>query len=173
MFQISNVAMAAVKGKVRLWIEYALIGLLLVTAGFGAYNYVTRLKLDNKVTTLQGKVDKAQDELKQVEEINKQQSEALETIRNLNGVNDTMLQGLATDMEALRVRDRTTFTRLAALERSNEAVRKYLNTAVPTPVGCLLDRTCPDEDANGVPPAKRGAPAAVPAARAGAKPDQR
>lgn len=170
MFSLSDVAKATLKQKARLYIEYALIGLLLVTAGFGAYNYVTRLKLDNKVTTLQGKVETADARVALVEDVNRQQAETLETIRGLNGVNDTMLKGLAADMEALRVRDRTTYTRLAALEKSNEAVRKYLNTAVPAPVGCVLDRSCPDPDAGGV-PATNGRPAgAVRAAQPGGKP---
>lgn len=173
MFKLSDATMGVVRGKMQLWIGYALIAAVIVLGAVATYNYATRLKLDNKVTSLEGKVSAAEDRVKLVEEVNQQQAEALDTIRGLNDVNDTMLSGLAADMEALRVGDRTTFTRLAALEKSNEAVRQYLNTVVPAPVGCLLDRSCPDTGGNGVPPAERRPAAQVPAARAGPQQDKR
>lgn len=173
MFKLSDVTKATIMGKLQLWISYALIGAVIVLGCVAAYNYTTRLKLDTKVAGLQGKVESAENRVRLVEEVNQQQAQALDTIRGLNNVNDTMLKGIAADMEALRVRDRTTFTRLAALEKSNEAVRQYLNTVVPAPVGCVLDRSCPAEDGGGVPAAKRGAPAAVPASRTGAQQDKR
>lgn len=173
MFTLSDVTKATIKSKLQLWISYALIGAVIVLAGAAIYNYTTRLKLAADVATLDGKLTHAEDRLVLVESVNKQQAEALDTIKGLNDVNDTMLSGLAADMEALRVRDRTAFNRLAALEKSNEAVRKYLNTAVPAPVGCVLDRTCPDADADPVPATNSGPSTRVPAARAGAQPDKR
>lgn len=163
----------ALKTKAQLYIGYALIVAVMALGVLAIYNYSMRLKLDTKVATLQGKVTSAEDRVALVEEVNQQQNEALETIRGLNSVNDVMLKGMATDMEALRIRDRTTFTRLAALEKSNEAVRKYLNTVVPDPVGCLLDRTCADTDGYGVPEAERRPAVAVPAPGVGAKQNKR
>lgn len=173
MFKLSDAMKGTIKGKLQLWISYALIAAVIVLGAVATYNYVTRLKLDTKVTSLEGKVSAAEGRVKLVEEVNQQQAEALDTIRGLNNVNDTMLSGLAADMEALRVRDRTTFTRLAALEKSNEAVRQYLNTVVPAPVGCVLDRSCPDTDANHVPATERRPAAQVPTARAGPQPNKR
>lgn len=166
MVKVLEMVKGAAKGKARLWLEYALIAGLLILAGVAAFNYVTRLKLDTRVATLEGKVTTAENRVKLVEEVNEQQKQALETIQGLNSVNDTMLAGLAADMEALRVRDRSAFDRLAALEKSNEAVRKYLNTVVPAPVGCLLDRTCADADGNGLPATQRGSATPVPGTQA-------
>ena len=171
MVNLLEAAKAATKSKLRLWIEYLLIAIILVLMGVAAYNWVTRLKQDTRIAVLESDVRAAEDRVKLVEEVNEQQAAAIDTIRGLNDVNDTMLKGLATDMEALRVRDRTAFSRLAALEKSNEAVRQYLNTVVPAPVGCVLDRSCPNEDADPVPSAKRGPATRVPAAGAGAKQD--
>lgn len=170
---VMKTAGTAVKAKAQLYIGYALIVVVMALGVLAVYNYTMRLKLDTKVATLQGKVTSAEGRVALVEEVNRQQADAIETIRGLNSVNDTMLQGLATDMEALRIRDRTTFTRLAALEKSNEAVRQYLNTVVPAPVGCVLDRSCPDADGGGVPAAQRGTSGRVQPAGAGAKQDQR
>lgn len=169
MIQLSNVF----KSKLRLYIEYALILIIVVLAGAVLYGYVSKGRLETQVATLGGKLTAAETRVQAVEDINKQQADAIETINNLTGVSDTMLKGLAADMEALRVRDRTAFGRLAALEKSNEAVRKYLNTAVPAPVGCVLDHSCPDQDADRVPATKPRAAPKVPAAPASAKPNQR
>lgn len=170
---LMKTAGTAVKTKAQLYIGYALIVAVMALGVLVIYNYTARLKLDTKVEALRGKVTAANNRVKLVEEVNQQQNEALETIRGLNSVNDVMLKGLATDMESLRVRDRTTFTRLAALEKSNEAVREYLNTVVPAPVGCLLDRTCVDTDGHGVPEAERRPAVAVPAPGVGAKQNKR
>lgn len=172
MIKLGELAGGALKGKLRLYLEYALIAVIVALAAFTTYNYVQRLRLDTKVVSLEGKVDKANERVKEVEEVNRQQADAIETIRSIRDVDGTILAGLAKDMEALRVRDTSMTTRLATLERSNEAVRKYLNSAVPEPVGCVLDRTCPP-DANGVSGAQRGAARKVPAATAPAKPNQR
>lgn len=154
---LSTATKATIKSKAQLWIGYFLIACVIVLGAVATYNYVTRLRLDTKVAKLEGDVARAKDRVKLVEEVNEQQAQAIETIRGLNAVNDTILTGLAADMESLRVRDRTAFERLAALEKSNEAVRTYLNTVVPAPVGCVLDQSCPaDANGGGVPPAKRG-----------------
>lgn len=173
MKMLSDATVAVVKSKAQLWIGYFLIFCIIVLGSVASYNYVTRLKLDNKVVALEGDVRAAEQRVQLVEEVNEQQAAAIETIRGLNLVNDTMLSGLATDMEALRVRDRTAFNRLAALEKSNEAIRDYLNTAVPAPVGCVLDRTCPDEGADPVSGTERGTPGRMPAAGPATQRDKR
>lgn len=173
MFTISDALKATIRSKAQLWIGYFLLASVIVLGCIAAYNFTMRLKQDAKITTLQGKVDRAETRVQLVEEVNKQQAEALETIKGLNSVNDTMLSGLAADMEALRVRDRTTYTRLAALEKSNEAVRQYLNARVPDPVACLLDQSCPEQNTSGSSGTKRGAAGTVPAAAAGSKSNQR
>ena len=173
MKMLSNATVALVKSKAQLWIGYFLIFCIIVLGSVASYNYVTRLKLDTKVVALESDVREAEQRVQLVEEVNEQQATAIETIRGLNAVNDMMLSGLATDMESLRVRDRTAFNRLAALEKSNEAIRDYLNTAVPAPVGCVLDQTCPDQDADPVPGTERGSTSRVPPANPAPKPDQR
>lgn len=173
MFKISDTLKSTIRAKAQLYIGYFLLAAVLVLAAVATYNYVTRLKLDTKVTSLEGKLGSAEARVKAVEEVNEQQAQAIQTINRLTDVSDTMLQGLATDVNALRVRDSTAFNRLATLEKSNEAVRAYLNSAVPAPVGCVLDRTCADQDADGIPRAERGPAPAVRAAPAPAKPNQR
>lgn len=172
MIKLGELAGGALKGKLRLYLEYALIAAIVALAALVTYNYVQRLRLDTKVATLEGKVDKANERVKEVEEVNRQQADAIDTIRSIRDVDGTILAGLAKDMDALRVRDTSMTTRLATLERSNEAVKRYLNSAVPEPVGCVLDQTCPP-DGDGVPATQRGAARKVPAAKPAPKPNQR
>jgi hypothetical protein len=157
MFKLTDM----LKSKLRLYIEYALIGLLLIVAGFAAYNYTTRLKLDNKVTALQGRVATAEQRVAQAEEVNKAQSEALATVERMRTLDSTVLQGLGKALDTINSRDQSVRARLTMLEKSNEAVRSYLNGNVPDPVGCVLDRTCPDQGKAGSAPSTRATAATM------------
>lgn len=163
-----------VKSKVRLWIEYLMIAAIVVLLGMTAWGKIQTSRLETKVATLGGDLRETKGQLKQVVEVNKAQAEAIQTIKGLTSTNDTLLTALATDMQALRVRDQSTFSRLAALEKSNEAVRRYMSTAVPAELRCVLDSApCGHQDGNGVPGAQRGAAAPVPRSGAGTQRNHR
>lgn len=160
---LSNLASATVKSKVRLWIEYFLIALVLVMAGVGTWFYIKSLRMENALVTVSAELIKANDRVALVEGVNAEQAEAIKTIKSVTEISDTMLKGVARDIEAMRNDDRTVSNRIKALEKTNEAVRQYLRTAVPSDVGCVLDQTC-DPDASAVPETVLRPAAAVPAA---------
>jgi Tfp pilus assembly protein PilN len=143
-------------GKLRLYLEYALIALLIAVACYSVYSYITRLKLENNVTQLTSDVASANGRVDAVEQVNQQQQQALDALKGIKNVDSAMLQGLTQDLHTLGVKNKTITSRLSSLEKSNEAVRTYLESAVPAGVGCLLDNTCPastadNQDANGSP----------------------
>ena len=173
MFKLTDATKTTIRGKLQLWIGYLMIGLLVSTAALAVYNYTQRLRQDVVITKLDADLGKAQAQVDEVVEVNRKQSEAIETIRGLNGVNDTMLKGLALDMESLRVQDRSVRSRLASLERNNEAIREYLNTAVPAPVGCVLDQTCSEGDGDPSSATERGVAGEVRTASTRPEPHQR
>lgn len=162
-------------GKLRLYLEYLLIALLMMVLGWATYQYIHGLKLDNTVTKLSSDLATSAQRVDAVEKVNAQQQEAINTIKGVREVDSTMLQGLAKDMETLRVKDTSMKNRLGTLEKSNEAVRKYLNTAIPAPVGCLLDHTCPatDGDTDGTPASAATVAPAVQSASSGPVKQQR
>ena len=173
MFKLTDATKTSIRAKLQLWIGYIILGLLVAVSALAVYNYTERLRQDTVIANLGADLDKAEAQVIEVVEVNKKQTEAIETIRGLNTVNDTMLQGLASDMESLRVQDRGVRTRLASLERSNEAIREYLNTAVPAPVGCVLDQSCSEGVGDPSSATERGPSDGVHTASAGPKPHKR
>lgn len=144
-FLSNNPLTAAVKSKIRLWIEYALILAVVLLMGFVAWGKIRTAQLETNVATLDGKLRTAETRVAQVEEVNKAQAEAIATVQQMRTLDSTVLAGLSNALETINSRDASVRTRLALLEKSNEAVRAYLNGTVPDPVGCVLDRTCPDQ----------------------------
>lgn len=132
---------AAFKNKARLWLEYALIAAVVVMLGLLLSARIKQHATETRVAVLEGQLDGAKLRLQMVEAVNVSQQEALETIQRIREVDSHMLTGLETDMQTLRVRDRSVTAKLAELERSNEAVRRYLDASLPA-VGCVLDNSC-------------------------------
>ena len=168
----SNAAKATIKSKLRLWIEYALIAAVVILLGYATWGWFQRAYLVQEIVQLEGDVREAETRIGLVEEVNRQQDAVINTLRGVSELNDTMLQGLAADMQSLYGRDQSIRTRLASLERNNEAVREYLDSAVPAPVVCVLDKTCPEDVAGDLPPAERRATDSVQPAKPAPKRDQ-
>lgn len=167
----SNAAKETIKSKVRLWIEYALIGAVLILLGYATWGWFQRAHLAQEIVQLEGNVREAEARIEAVEDVNRQQDKVINTLRGVSELNDTMLQGLSKDMQSLYGRDQSIRTRLASLERNNEAVREYLNSAVPAPVGCVLDKTCAEGDAGDLPATERRAPGPMQPPNPSPKPD--
>lgn len=168
---MSGTAKAAVVHKFRLWLEYAMLALILGLAGFAFYGYMKGKVLNATVTKLETDVANSDARVKEVEEANRQQVQAIKTIQNLTETQTALVSGLSEDLQKIAVRDKTTSLRLSALEKSNAALTQYLDTRIPTPVGCMLDNSCEPAGANGSAGAKpaQGTPAKVPAASGGTR----
>lgn len=157
-----------IKGKVRLWVEYFLVAAIVALLAVAVIGYIERLQLRANVADLKTEVTSAQGRVAQVEEVNRQQQEALGRIEDLRALDGEVLTGLAGDLSSLRVRDRGVAARIAHLEKTNEAVRAFLDGRLPVG-GCVLDNSCApgggDEGRDGE--AAPGADAAVPEAGGG------
>lgn len=142
--------------SVRLYMEYALIAIIIVAGVFGTWYYVEGLKLKNDLRNVSTWA-------LELEEANADNQKALEMTRTVAEANATMLTGLADAMEGVSQRDRELDVKISALEKSNEAVRAYLDARIPS--GCVLDNTCGANGGTGDATASRPT-AKVPAAQA-------
>lgn len=132
----------------RLYIEYALIAMVIVIGVWGAWYYVEGLKLKSdleNVSVWALKLDAA----------NKDNQKALKMTADVAAANSLILTTLAESQERLTKRDRETDAKIAALEKSNEAVRAYLDARIPS--GCVLDNTCNTNGSKGSDAARRAA----------------
>lgn len=146
--KIENPVTSVLKSKVRLWIEYVMIAAIIVLA-------VTVSIMWWRGKALRAEMGSMDAVIASLNEANKTQQEALSTLRSIRELDSEVLSGLVADFNTIKNRDSATARRLAALERSNEVVRTYLDTAVPDELACVLDQTC-DQDGDGIPDPTQG-----------------
>lgn len=117
--------------KPRLFIEYAIITVLLVVMGFCGYLWTERDRINKEVAELSSTIDVVVDANN---EQDKAISELLETReKDINSLKEyieksTMLAEEKADLQA----------RLDQLESKNESIKEYLNVTVPADVVELL-----------------------------------
>lgn len=138
-------ALAFVGARARLWIEYALIGLVVALAGYAVSSYLQRRQLTHTVTDLSSQLGSMSTTLAQQVQANKDQDAAIGTLKNLRETDSHALQGLQARLGKYAAKDTAIRNKLAELEKTNAAAKSLLDTAVPDAVGCVLDRRpCPD-----------------------------
>lgn len=146
--------------QIRLWIEYALIGAVIVFAGLAVTVKMESLRHEAKIEKLSGKVDAAETRLGVVEGVNQAQKQIIEDLANQRDLDGKSIVSLMDTYQKLTITDRSLRKQLNDLEKNDEA-RTYLDGAVPDPVGCLYDGSCPPAAAGDPPGAARIPPGSL------------
>lgn len=157
------------KNKKRLVIEYVLIAIVVAVAGFTFTLWLSKIRTEKALAETRTDLVTVQGRLTAVESINQAQEATIGELKELRHADAQALTGLLTDYKVLAENDARARKRLDSLEKTNEAVRTYLNQRIPPDLACLLNGTCEagnqgsDKDRAGNP--ARGAGAAVPGRR--------
>lgn len=133
-------------GHVRLLIEYALLALVVALAGAVLYGRIHAVQQDAKIDDLASSLGKAADSLQQQVQVNRDQDAAIAKLHELRELDGQAINGLAQDLHAVGERNHAIRQKLAQLEKHNAQAKALLDTAVPDPLGCVLDRRpCPPD----------------------------
>ena len=146
---IENPVTSVLKSKIRLWIEYLMVATIIVLAVT-----VSIMWLRSKV--LRAEMADMDATIASLNEANIAQQAAIDTITAVREVDGEILAGLVADYETIKRGDTATARRISALEKNNAEVLRYLDSAVPDELACVLDKTC-DQDGDGVPDPTEGA----------------
>lgn len=154
------------KGKLRLWIEYALIAVMVALAGFSLSSYLQRRELSNRLDTTNKKVGQLSTSLDQQVTINNQQEDAISALRTLRKIDSDAIQGLHTELQSHASTNKLVLSKIQQLEKNNAQAKALLDIRVPPDLGCLLDgrQDCapdPRNDAHRSPRAAGSAAGAV------------
>ena len=142
---ISNVV-TLFTSKKRLLLEYFLIALVVMIAGFTFTMWLQKGRLALSLAETQTELVSVHDRLTVVETVNTQQEETIASLNELRVSDARALGSLITDYKFLAQNDLQARKRLDSLEQTNETVRTYLNQPVPLDLICLFDQTCPAGD---------------------------
>lgn len=127
------------KGKLRLYIEYALIAAMVALAGFSLSSWIQRRELSQKLDTTNAKVGTLSESLSQQVTINNQQEGAINQLRKLRKVDSDAIQGLQSALQSNASNNQAILNKLQQLEKNNAQAKALLDTPVPPDLACVLD----------------------------------
>lgn len=128
--------------KLRLYIEYALIAVIIVLAVFVINLWLAKTVMTKQVEHLNSELVNQKQTVQLLQKSNEANIETIHELKNLRGKDAEAIQDLVTNFKSLADSNKKVDIRLKTLEQNNEAVREYLRSDIPAPLKCLLDNTC-------------------------------
>lgn len=131
-----------IKNKARLYIEYALIALLVVTAGVTLTLWLQKESVKRDLIETKVELIQVEQRLTTSEHINKVQQQHIAELQNLRETDALALTGLLTDYKSREYAAVTAKRRLQNAEDNDATVKSYLDNPIPNNLACLLTKTC-------------------------------
>lgn len=148
--------MELITSKVRLWIEYALIAVVLATAGLAVTLKMQTYRQETSITSLKSdfeaekvKVERANERLDLVEGVNEAQAKVIDTLGGQREKDNLAVTKLLNTYQALRDNDQKLRDKLDELEKTDADAKNYFDIPMPESVACLYDDSCADPPAKG------------------------
>lgn len=132
--------------KIRLWIEYALVALVLAVAGFAVTIKVQSLQQETHISELSSALERTREQIGVVASVNDAQEQVIMDLADQREVDGKAIVDLMDTYKGLAIIDKNLRGALAQLEKDNEQARSYLNGTIPESVSCLYDGSCPPSD---------------------------
>lgn len=128
--------------KIRLWIEYALVALVLAVAGFAVTLKVQSLQQETHISELSSALERTREQIEVVASVNDAQEQVIMDLAEQREVDGKAIVDLMDTYKGLAIIDKNLRGALAQLEKDNEQARSYLNGTIPESVSCLYDGSC-------------------------------
>lgn len=125
--------------RMRLAIEYALIGSVIAIAAAAIALWYKTHSLEDENKNLYARVVSA-------EMINGAQDQTILQLKELREVDARMLAGLIQEYDKLTKADEEARQKITLLETRHENVRSFLDTPLPAELACVLNNTCTEDD---------------------------
>lgn len=130
--------------NVRLWIEYGLVAVLLAVGSVAITNWVKASVQEQKIETLNIRLDTAAERLDTAETVNSTQQSVILDLANQRKVDGERIVELIDTYSSLSQSDKLLRNQLRSLEKK-DAAKNYLDMPMPDDAGCVYDGSCPPE----------------------------
>ena len=148
--------MNLITSKVRLWIEYVLIAVVLATVGLAVTLKMQTIRQETSISNLKSdfeaekvKVERATERLDLVEGVNDAQAKVIESLGGQREKDNLAVTKLLNATQALRDQDQKLRDKLDELEKTDADAKNYFSIPIPESVACLYDDSCADPPAKG------------------------
>lgn len=130
------------KNKLRLYIEYAMIALLVVTAGITFTLWLQKQTIQKNLAETKVQLTSVESRLTTAEQVNKIQQDHIVELHNLRLTDAKVLDGLMHDYKSIKLSSTKARSKVTQLEHKNETVKTYLDKPIPSELGCMFSKTC-------------------------------
>lgn len=138
------------ESKIRLWIEYSLIAVVLAIGGFAVTLKIENIRHETSIANLKtdvseekAKVTLFSERLDVVENVNEAQAKVINTMGSQRDKDNVAVARLLDTYQALRDSDQRLRDKLDDLERTDADAKSYFDIPMPESVACLYDDSCP------------------------------
>lgn len=121
--------------------------------------------LEQQVVDQSNRIGSAETTIQNQQQAIADQSGTISSLQTLRKSDSDAIEALVNDFSTLAKNDHKVQGRLSRLEATNETVRKFMGTAVPSELGCVYDDSCPPETGASISPSDGGSKAAGPAVK--------
>lgn len=134
-----GIVLPFLSGKKRILIEYALIAVVIATAGLTVTMWAERFSLRKQLTTANQSLTTLRGRLNTVELVNSANQATIKELQDLRQTDSETLAGLVNDYNTLTERERIARRKVSDLEKRNEEVRTFLDQRLPDDLRELLN----------------------------------
>lgn len=131
------------KNKIRLYIEYVVLAILLAVVGLAVTLKMQTYRQEISINNLSDGLQKAQGEIKVITSVNEAQESVIQTLGNQRMKDNQLVDQLMDTYDKLRETDLNLRSKLDNLEKTDAEAKAYLDSPVPDSVACLYDDSCP------------------------------
>lgn len=130
------------KSKVRLYLEYLVLALLLAVVGLAVTLKMQTYRQEISINNLSHGLDKANDEINVVRSVNEAQESVIQTLGSQRLKDNQVVDQLLETYDKLRDADQRIRSQLETLEKTDADAKAYFNSPIPESVACLYDDSC-------------------------------
>lgn len=148
--------MNLITSKVRLWIEYVLIAVVLATVGLAVTLKMQTIRQETSISNLKSdfeservKVERATERLDLVEGVNDAQAKVIETLGGQREKDNLAVTKVLNLAQTLRDNDQKLRDKLDDLEKTDADAKSYFDIPMPESIACMYDDSCTDPPAKG------------------------
>lgn len=139
MASLISKGLSWLSGKARLFIEYALILVIIVLGVYGTVAYFRTKQLTDTTVNLSERLGRVSGTLDQQVEANADQDKAIADLKRLREIDSKALGDLHSELDKADTKGQALRDKVRQLEKTNADAKALLDTTVPAALGCVLD----------------------------------
>lgn len=141
--------MGLITSNLRLYVEYALIAILLVVCGLAVTLKMQTYRQEISITNLSNGLEKANGQIEVITSVNEAQQGVIDTLGGQRETDNLAVNRLLDTYDKLRDADQKIRSKLDSLEKTDVQAKAYFDSAIPESVACVYDDSCTDPPSSG------------------------